>query len=172
MLILESFLLTVGQIIREYIIFAILFAFLMLYIRYKAGKRNNIGCFFFYLYLVIIYGATILSRVGTEKVITEDFLGIKQLFQNPWYIVSFIENIFMFVLFGILFVIAFYGVRVQCLKGALFVSLSVELLQGIFHLGEAQIIDLCSNVLGAFLGWIVMNKIYLWKWRKNHSSGK
>ena len=172
MLVLESFILTIGEIIREHIIPAILFALLMLYIRYRAGKKNNIGCFFFYLYFVLIYGATILSRVGAEKVITKDFLGIKQLFENPWYVVSFIENIFMFVLFGILFVIAFHGTKAQCLKWALVVSLSIELLQGIFHLGEAQIIDLCSNVLGAFLGWIAMNKIYSWKWMNKHNPGE
>ena len=160
MLVLENILLTVGQIVRQYIIVAVLLALLMLYVRYKAGKKNNIGCFFFYLYLVLIYGASILNRLGAEKVITEDFLGIRQLTEDPWYVVSFVENIFMFVLFGMLFVIAFRGTKGLCLKWALGVSLSIELLQGIFHLGEAQVIDVCSNVFGAFLGWMVMNRLY------------
>ena len=141
MLVLESILLTAGQVIREHIIIAVLFAFFMIYARYKAGKKNNIGCFFFYLYLALIYGATILSRLGAEKVITEDFLGVRQLAENPWYVVSFVENIFMFVLFGVLFVIAFHGAKIPCLQWALVVSVSIELLQGIFHLGVAQVID-------------------------------
>lgn len=55
----------------------------------------------------LIWGVTVFSRISGEKVIAEDFLGIRQLFENSWYIVSFVENIVMFIPFGIFYMLAF-----------------------------------------------------------------
>lgn len=107
MIVIKSFLLIVAQIIKEYTLSSIFIAMIILIIRYKMGRKNNVGCFLIYMYLVFIVGVTILNRIGKEKIVTHDFWGMRQLFNDFWYIVSFIENIVMFIPFGILYVLAF-----------------------------------------------------------------
>ncbi len=176
MIVIKSFLLTTIQALRDYALFSILFAIILLYLRHRKGMKNNLGCFLLYMYSALIWGVTILSRISGERVITEDFLGIRQLFENPWYIVSFAENIVMFIPFGIFYMLAFgnskpnanvpqgqisEGKR-QCLKWSAVMSVSIECLQGIFHLGEAQVIDIFANIMGTLLGWLMIDR-----YRKN-----
>lgn len=163
MIIGKNFPLIILQIFKENIIFAVFFASILLLIRSRIGKKNNVGCFFLYLYTGLIFGVTVLGRITDERVITEDYLGICQLFSNPWYLVSFVENILMFVLFGSLYVLAWKeeGHKSSCIRWAVFISVSIEFLQGIFQLGEAQFIDICANVFGAWIGYMLASG-----WRK------
>lgn len=160
MIVIRSFLSTAIQILKDYAILAILFAVIMLYIRHRIGRKNNVGIFSLYMYSVLIYGATVFGRITKERVITDDFLGVRQWFENPWYIVSFAENIVMFIPFGIFYVLAFENTQSmrECFKWTAIVSLSIECLQGFFHLGEAQIIDIFANVIGTLTGWMIINK--------------
>lgn len=168
MLVIKSFLLTIICILKEYALFAVLFSALVLYIRHRCGRKNAIGSFFFYIFAALIYGATIFDRIGMEHVITKDFMGVKQWFENPWYIVSFLENIVMFIPFGILYVLSFGAIKSsrQCLKWSAIISLSIECLQGIFQLGEAQIVDILANICGAWLGWLIVNKYKIYQENK------
>lgn len=160
MIVIRSFISITAQILKEYAILAILFAVIMICIRHRMGRKNNVGVFFLYMYSVLIYGATVFERITKERVITDDFLGIRQWFENPWYLVSFAENIAMFIPFGIFYVLAFENIQSirECLKWTVTVSLSIECMQGLFHLGEAQILDIFANVIGALIGWTIINK--------------
>lgn len=171
MIVIKSFVVTVMQILRDYALFSFIITIIFLYLRDRNGKKNSIWYFFFYMYSVLICAATILERITEERVITDDFLGIRQLFENPWYIVSFLENIVMFIPFGILYVLAVRDTQSQkqCFSWAAMVSISIEVLQGVFHLGEAQVIDVCANIFGALAGWKIICTYHMFKERKRSS---
>ena len=160
MIVLKDFGIMVILVFRDYIVYAFFFAILVFYIRHRNGKENSWGLFFLYIYTFLVYGATVLSRIREAAVFTTDLLGIRQLFENPWYLVAFVENIIMFIPFGILYAFAFYHMNYdskwKCTTVAVAVSCSIECLQGIFHLGEAQLLDVASNVLGAWIGWKIL----------------
>ena len=173
MIIIRAFFELVIHIIKEFIIYGIFFSIFILFIRNKIGKKNNLGGFVYYLYIFFIYGITIFERFRMQRVITGDYLGITPLFENPWYIVSFVENIIMFIIFGILYMLAFKNENAikQNIICAFIISLSIEVLQGIFHLGEAQIIDIIANVMGAWIGGMCIKKFTLYKERKDKRDG-
>lgn len=173
MVIIKSFLWNIILILKVYAIPAILFAVLLFYVRYKGSKKNNVAIFLYYVYIFLICCITIFSRIIKEKIFTTDYLGIIPLFENPWYIVSFVENIIMFIIFGILYMLAFKNENAikQNIICAFIISLSIEVLQGIFHLGEAQIIDIIANVMGAWIGGMCIKKFTLYKERKDKRDG-
>ena len=158
--IIKSFLCDIISILKVYFIPAILIATLLCYFRHKSSNKYSRGCFFYYMYVFLIYCTTIFSRIVQLKTFVKDHLGIKPLVENPWYVVSFVENIIMFILFGILYMVAFKNKNAirQNVICAFFISLSIEVMQGIFYLGEAQIIDIFANVLGAWIGAMCIKK--------------
>lgn len=168
MLIIKNFLEMVILFLKQYILFAILISFFILYFRRRNRKRNSIYHFLYYMYIALIYGFTILDRITKLDIITKDFIGIMQLFENVWYLVSFIENIIMFVPLGIFYVLAFKDndANKNILKCSFFISLSIETLQGIFHLGEAQVVDIFANILGAWIGGVIIKKYMLYKCKR------
>lgn len=85
---------------------------------------------------------------------TDDWLGIIQLMQDPWYIVSAVENVLLFIPFGF-FDLAGYGeyvsLRIMILIAMMF-SFGIELLQFLLQIGEAQVLDVMLNAAGAGIG--------------------
>ncbi len=121
----------------------------------------------FCFYMVLLFGETLFGRWITEvKIWTQDAIGVKQLFQNPWYVVSAVENIVMFIPFGFLVIKVFYKFNSwwKCLLVACMVSSAIEIMQYIFKLGESQIMDICMNAIGAVVGFALENVVhFLWK---------
>lgn len=118
-------------------------------------------------YMVLLFGETLFGRWTTGvKIMTQDAIGVKQLFQNSWYVVSAVENIVMFIPFGFLFIKVFHKFRPwwKCLLVACMVSSAIEIMQFIFKLGESQIIDIYMNMIGALVGYAFENVAhFLWK---------
>lgn len=173
MFIIKSFFKIIIKVIKDYALFAIIFSLIMIWIRYKFRKKDSIRYFLYYLYVFLIYSITIFDRILQERVVTMDYIGVIQLFENAWYIVSFVENVIMFIIFGILYMLAFKNENAikQNIICAFIISLSIEVLQGIFHLGEAQIIDIIANVMGAWIGGMCIEKFRLYKERKDRRDG-
>lgn len=117
-------------------------------------KREKLPFFLFCMYLVLLTGETLWGRRGVV-VDTQEFIGIRQLFEDPWYVVSAVENVVMFIPFGFLAVkvVPCINTWQRCLAVAAAVSGSIELLQYIQHIGEAQLIDIAANAMGAMMGW-------------------
>lgn len=108
----------------------------------------------FFAYSLLIICETVFRRLGLPKV-TTDFLGFSQLFENPWYIASSVENIIMFVPFGLFLGLAFrkHLKLIRVILLTLVFSLCIEITQYILVVGEAQLIDLCTDMLGSMIGY-------------------
>ena len=116
-------------------------------------KDNRVSFFFFCIYFVLLTGETLWGRLGMD-IATEDFIGIRQLFENPWYMAATVDNVIMFMPFGFLAVrvITSAKPRQKCLIAALVTSGCIELLQYVLRIGEAQLVDILANFLGAAAG--------------------
>lgn len=117
-------------------------------------RKEKLPFFLFCLYLVLLTGETLWGRRGVV-VDTQEFIGIRQLFEDPWYLASAVENVVMFIPFGFLVVKVVPRINTwqRCLAVAVAVSGSIEFLQYIQHIGEAQLIDIVANAMGAMMGW-------------------
>lgn len=117
-------------------------------------RKEKLPFFLFCMYLVLLTGETLWGRLGVV-VDTQEFIGIRQLFEDPWYMASAVENVVMFIPFGFLAVKVAPRIDTwqRCLAVAVAVSGSIELLQYILHIGEAQLIDIVANAMGAMMGW-------------------
>ena len=96
------------------------------------------------------------SRLGLQgNITTQDWIGVKQLFEDEWYVVSAIENIVMFIPFGVLAVRAAPKLHswISCLLVICVLSSAIEMIQYILLIGESQILDICMNCAGALLGY-------------------
>ncbi|MCM1409721.1 MAG: VanZ family protein [Lachnospiraceae bacterium] len=137
--------------------FLISLALTLLY-RKILRKDRWVPFFFFCIYLVLLIGETVWGRLG-QNIVTKDFIGIGSLFEDPWYMAAAVENVIMFLPFGFLSVNAFPAEKAwkRHLAGAAFMSGCIELAQYALHIGEAQVVDISANVLGAVLGILLQN---------------
>lgn len=67
----------------------------------------------------------------------------------------FIENILLFLPFGILFPMGFAALRkgIFCILAGMFSSICLELMQLFSHRGFCQLDDVVTNTLGTAIGW-------------------
>jgi len=130
--------------------------------RGKKGLRKPVFIGLFFLYLMLLLGETIFRRIGMCRQ-TTDFIGFAQLFENPWYFVAAVENVVLFFPFGLLLPAAFKSMdRLwKVLALALELSLFIELVQFILQIGEAQGIDLLTNVIGAGIGFVAERQFFI-----------
>ena len=89
---------------------------------------------------------------------TTDWIGIKELFENPWFIVSACENVIMFMPCVFFFYLAFRkldeGKRFWInILFTLILSVSVEVIQFQLQIGEAQVLDVITNIIGCMIGY-------------------
>lgn len=141
---------------------AFLLSLIMTLLYRKIVRQDRwISFFFFCIYLVLLAGETLWGRLGLN-IMTEDFIGIGQLFRNPWYVAAAVENVIMFIPLGFLAVRVIPAEKAwqRCLIGAALTSGCIELTQYTLHIGEAQLIDILSNMLGAAVG-IFLNNMFM-----------
>ena len=112
-------------------------------------------------FLVIVYAAVLLKLAFFSREPGSRTTVDLTLF-NTWGVTMqahafFVENIIMFIPFGILIPTAFPMMRniFVCTMTALACSLSLEMFQLITGRGFCQLDDVVTNTLGAFIGYIV-----------------
>lgn len=119
-------------------------------------QGSRIGQFAFWFYAALIFMETVVRRIGIYQV-TDDWLGIFQLTQNPWYVVSAIYNVILFMPFGFLDMVGYgeyLSLRNMIMVAVIF-SFGIESLQFLLHIGEAQVLDVMLNAAGAGIGGLV-----------------
>lgn len=117
------------------------------------------------LALCIIYATVILylaffsrepgSRTGIDLMLFETWK------DSPWSKAYVIENVLMFIPFGILFPAAFPGLRRGgfCTAAGLTFSVCLELAQLLTQRGHCQLDDVVMNTLGTWIGWMAYRMI-------------
>ncbi len=125
----------------------------------------------FLLFLIIVYAAVLLKLAFFSREPGSRTTVDLTLF-NTWGTTMqahafFVENIIMFIPFGILIPTAFPVMRniFVCTLTALACSLCLEMFQLITGRGFCQLDDVVTNTLGAFIGymvyrmWVVMHRL-------------
>lgn len=117
--------------------------------------------YLFAAYIIFIVWYTLLIREprSFERVFKPElFWAIRAWIDNPTVVnkaeaVQYVQNILLFIPYGLLFPWKDNWKRV--LVTALVLSISIELSQFIFNLGWCEVDDVISNTLGAMIGyWI------------------
>ena len=167
------------QLLSEYAIWGIVVAAVMVFcaISYvnkkrgiKSGIKNNgklLMIFLFICYLVILFGATLMSRSNVYSSTLSSHL--LSSYKEAWYNFSFtawrnlVLNILMFVPMGFLLPIIFKWQNrfwKVCLS-SLSVSIMIELMQYITKRGVVEVDDVFNNTLGAFIGYGLLSLLVL-----------
>lgn len=119
-----------------------------------AAKRRRLVLFLCIVYSIVILNLTFFSREPGSRI------GVTIEIFRTWGDTAsshafFIENILLFIPFGILFPPAFPPLRrlpVCMLEGFLF-SVFLEMIQFVTGRGYCQLDDVVTNTLGAGIGW-------------------
>ena len=135
---------------------AIVATFIMLFYRVCTKKKMRISCILLIIYGEVLFQTAFLSREpGSRKGIDIDLFA-------TWGNTSiahayFIENILMFIPFGVLVPIVFPRMqKLQwCLLAGFLCSCGIELLQLITQRGYCQLDDVVTNTVGTLLGWLI-----------------
>lgn len=129
------------------------------------------------LALWMVYGIVLLkvaffsrepgSRAGIDLILFSTWNG------GPQAHAYFIENILMFLPFGVLAPAGFSGMRSfrTCIWTGLLVSCALELIQLVTQRGYCQIDDIATNTLGTGIGWIIWKMTQQKRRRGESTSG-
>lgn len=115
------------------------------------------------LFLYYLLHVTLLSRpIGFRREVELLPFTDSELMNGDFHYV--IENILLFIPFGILLYKTLYAYGRECsmrtiLMAAFLTSLSVELLQYLFSCGKSEIDDVITNVLGALIGYMFLKQL-------------
>ena len=112
-------------------------------------NKSNIICFA--LYAVFLFMITLGCRVPAENV--------RIHWSVNWKVD--IENIVLFVPFGLLIKRGTKRTVIQMLLLSIFLSTGIEILQLITKLGYCELMDIVNNTIGAYLGWHIQ-MLYVW----------
>lgn len=117
------------------------------------GKRRWI-LFLCVVYITVLLNLTYFSREPGSRI------GVTMEIFDTWGTTArehafFIENILLFIPFGILFPLAFPPLRKPqfCIMEGFFFSVFLELIQFVTGRGYCQLDDVVTNTLGALIGW-------------------
>lgn len=111
------------------------------------------------LYVVFVIGETLINR-STSDINLNFFWSYRQIFISRSLRVEILDNIWLFIPLGAGVYVVFGKIIYIVLL--FFLSLSIEFLQYVFHLGLCELDDIFSNILGAFVGFViayVINKL-------------
>lgn len=127
-------------------------------------KNRRWNIFFCVVYLIVLLNLTYFSREpGTRTGVTVEIF--RTWGNTPVEHAFFIENILLFIPFGILFPMVFPALRkphLCILEGFLF-SVCLELMQFVAGRGFCQLDDVVTNTFGAGVGWGIYR---LLRWKK------
>ena len=153
------------------IIFSTCFVFFISWV-YKNGsqkqekdncinKKYRIAWILFIAYIIVIFQIVFFSREsGSRKEIS---LVLFETWGHSFHMhAMFIENIIMFIPFGVLLPIVFKQVRSgwKCVLIGFLCSCGIEITQHIAQRGYLQLDDVVTNTVGMFVGWLIW-KIYV-----------
>ncbi len=130
-------------------------------------RRQNWTGFTAIVYIVVLMNLTYFSREPGSRI------GVTlELFQT-WgdSVVDhsyFIENIILFIPFGILFPLVFPAMRKAwfCILTGFFFSVMLEFMQLVTGRGFCQLDDVMTNTVGAGIGWGCYRFLQGWKKRR------
>lgn len=122
----------------------------------KTGTYNKIPLTLFIAYILTVLQTAFLSREpGSRK-------GVSLVLFETWgrsfhMHALFVENIIMFIPFGVLLPILFKEFRCgrQCVLMGFLCSCGIEIAQHITQRGYMQLDDVVTNTLGTLIGWSV-----------------
>lgn len=128
-------------------------------------KRQKPSIFLLFadgLFLYYLLHVTLLSRpIGLRREVELIPFTNPELMNGDFHYL--IENILLFVPFGILLYKTLYAYDRKCsmrtiLLAAFLASISVELFQYMFSCGKSEIDDVITNVMGAFIGYMLISR--------------
>ena len=143
----------------SYLIPAIFFSECVVFaISWLSGKKTikrKMPLTFFLAYILVIFRIAFLCREpGSRKDIS---LVLFETWGHTFHMhAMFIENIIMFIPFGVLLPILFRKFRNGwvCVLAGFICSCSIEILQYITQTGYLQLDDVVTNTTGTLLGWL------------------
>lgn len=136
--------------------------FIKLNQNYSMRKRSMGICFLIIVYITVLLELAFFSREPGSRI------GIDLALFETWGTTMrahsyFIENIAMFIPFGVLFPLGFRVLRrgTFCVAAGFGFSTCLELAQLVTSRGYCQLDDVLTNTLGAWIGWMIFRA--LWK---------
>lgn len=119
------------------------------------NKKYRIAWILFIAYIIVTFQTVFFSReAGSRKEIS---LVLFETWGHSFHMhAMFIENIIMFIPFGILNPLLFRKFRNArvCVLAGFICSCSIEVLQHITQTGYLQLDDVMTNTIGTILGWL------------------
>lgn len=121
----------------------------------KSTIKHRITFTFFLAYILVIFRIAFLCREpGSRKAIS---LVLFETWGHTFHMhAMFVENIIMFIPFGVLLPILFREFRNGwlCVLTGFICSCSIEIVQHITQTGFLQLDDVVTNTTGTLLGWL------------------
>lgn len=128
----------------------------------KSTIKHRIPFTFFLAYILVIFRIAFLCRKpGSRKAIS---LVLFETWGHTFHMhATFVENIIMFILFGVLLPILFrkYKNGWLCMLTGFICSCSIEIVQHITQTGYLHLDDVVTNTMGTLLGWFVWRARYV-----------
>lgn len=122
--------------------------------------RKAIAYFLFVSYVAIVIQIAYLSRQPGSR--TDVAFGLGDTWGTTIQAHAYvIENIIMFIPFGLVFPLLGKKAKWICLPLAILSSCALEGMQYITGRGYCQLDDVITNVIGAFIGYVVFMLVYL-----------
>lgn len=122
----------------------------------KDTIKHRISFTFFLTYILVIFRVVFLCREpGSRKAIS---MVLFETWGHTFHMhAMFVENIIMFIPFGVLLPILFRKFRNGCLcvLAGFICSCSIEIVQHITQTGYLQLDDVVTNTTGMLLGWLI-----------------
>lgn len=145
----------------SYLIPAIIFSGCVVFaVSWLFGKKSTIKLripfTFFLAYILVIFRIVFFCREpGSRKAIS---LVLFETWGHTFHMhAMFVENIIMFIPFGVLLPILFRKFKSgwACVLTGFICSCSIEILQHITQTGYLQLDDVVTNTTGMLLGWLI-----------------
>lgn len=159
-----------AAVILIFLLLMFIIGYIFIYKKLLNGKKqtNNRRIFMLFMfigYIIVVLGITLLDRGATHQGAVN--LAMLSSYREAWYNVSVRSwqniylNILMFVPFGLLLPYILKGAKnyIVMFCSALLFTLLIETLQFITNLGVFDLNDMLNNVIGALIGYGIIQAI-------------
>lgn len=130
----------------------VLICFIIVLYSGSSTRAINIGLSVFYMF-IIFYMTLLYRKSGITNANLTPLWSYRQFFVNSKLRWEILNNIFLFIPFGTILYKIYPYMRV--LFAAIIISVLIEFMQFVTGTGFAEIDDLISNCIGAFIGYFV-----------------